>query len=297
MRILPPYQQFYDLNGGPLNNGYLYIGTPNQNPETSPVTVYWDFARTIPAAQPIRTVNGYPSLNGRAANLFIANQYSLTVRNSRHAQVFYSATSTELQASLFMEGFLALEDAEEARTYLEAVGLVGDESIDGIKTFLDTPVLPAIGNGLVPVGTILDFGGSVAPTGFLGCNGAAVNRVTYARLFAAIGVLWGAGDGVTTFNLPNFARRTAVGSGGAGTGTLGNAVGNTGGSETHTLTEGEMPAHDHDIQTVDATGGTAPLIYRSTNGNVNAQTTNVTGGSQAHNNMQPSAIVLKIIKT
>lgn len=54
-----------------------------------------------------------------------------------------------------------------------------------------------------PTGTMLPFGGTTVPTGFLLCNGAAVSRTTYAKLFAAIGTKWGTGDGSTTFNLPN----------------------------------------------------------------------------------------------
>lgn len=55
----------------------------------------------------------------------------------------------------------------------------------------------------MPVGTILPFGGSAAPTGFLLCNGAKISRTTYASLFAKIGTTYGAGDGSTTFALPN----------------------------------------------------------------------------------------------
>lgn len=57
-------------------------------------------------------------------------------------------------------------------------------------------------------GIIYPFGGSTVPEGFLPCNGAAVSRTKYSRLFAAIGTIWGAGDGSTTFNVPNFIERT-----------------------------------------------------------------------------------------
>lgn len=56
---------------------------------------------------------------------------------------------------------------------------------------------------LMPSGTMLPFAGKSVPDGWLLCNGAAVSRTTYADLFAAIGTTWGAGDGSTTFNLPN----------------------------------------------------------------------------------------------
>jgi microcystin-dependent protein len=57
--------------------------------------------------------------------------------------------------------------------------------------------------GFVPTGAVFAFAMNTAPTGWLGCNGAAVSRTTYATLFAAIGLSFGAGDGSTTFNLPD----------------------------------------------------------------------------------------------
>lgn len=60
-----------------------------------------------------------------------------------------------------------------------------------------------IGSGGIPPGTITMFGGSVAPAGWLLCRGQAVSRTTYAALFAAIGINYGGGDGVTTFNVPD----------------------------------------------------------------------------------------------
>ena len=56
---------------------------------------------------------------------------------------------------------------------------------------------------VTPPGAGAPFFGNFAPPGWLVCNGAAVSRTTYARLFGAIGTAWGAGDGLTTFNLPN----------------------------------------------------------------------------------------------
>lgn len=73
----------------------------------------------------------------------------------------------------------------------------------------------------VPTGVVLPFGGSTVPEGFLLCNGAAISRTTYAKLFAAIGTLYGAGDGATTFNLPDMRDRFAEG---AGTYSVGTAV-------------------------------------------------------------------------
>lgn len=83
-----------------------------------------------------------------------------------------------------------------------------------IPTYADLP-------DPIPTGVILTFGGSTVPEGFLLCNGAAISRTTYAKLFAAIGTLYGAGDGSTTFNLPDMRDKFAEG---AGTYTVGTAV-------------------------------------------------------------------------
>jgi len=142
------------------------------------------------------------------------------------------------------------------------------------------------------------------------CDGSNVSRATYAALFTAIGTAFGVGDGSTTFGVPDFRRRVSVGAGGTGTGTLGNAVGNSGGAETHTLVSGEMPSHTHTQNahghSVDARNGVNGETIglggsdgsQSASFTLNATATNQnTGGGGAHNNMQPSLVVTKIIKT
>lgn len=178
---------------------------------------------------------------------------------------------------------------------------------DGAKMRLMVP------NFGVPTGTMLDFAASTAPAGFLACDGTTVSRTTYSALFAVIGTTWGSGDGSTTFTLPDFKRRVAVGSGGTGTSTLANSVGSTGGSETHTQTVAEMPSHTHGVNDSGHThaidtgtgatgtskdaaagdGGGGRTSHNATTG----ITIQSTGSGTAFNIMQPSAVVLKIIKT
>lgn len=88
-----PFVQYFDTDGSPLDGGFVYFGVANQNPETSPVAVYWDAAGTQPAAQPIRTVNGYTVRSGSPATIYAAGNYSLTTRNARGAMVVSVANS------------------------------------------------------------------------------------------------------------------------------------------------------------------------------------------------------------
>lgn len=62
-------------------------------------------------------------------------------------------------------------------------------------------------SALIPPGTIIHYAGRTPPSGWLICNGANVSRTDYAALFAAIGTIYGAGNGVTTFGLPNLNGR------------------------------------------------------------------------------------------
>lgn len=160
-------------------------------------------------------------------------------------------------------------------------------------------------NYVCPVGSILDFAAGAVPTGWLACDGSAVSRTTYAALFAVISTTWGAGNGTTTFNVPDLRGRAAIGSG-TGSGLTARTLAGTGGAESHTLSVGEMPAHTH---TPTPSGG-APLttltgtenlfinFVAGANVSVNQfGTTGSTGSGTAHNNMQPFAVTTKIIKT
>ena len=90
LSIQPPYPAFAGTDGLPLENGYIWIGTVNLNPQVNPITVYWDAALTIPAAQPIRTLNGYPMYQGTPARFYAASDYSILVQNSKGSLVYSS---------------------------------------------------------------------------------------------------------------------------------------------------------------------------------------------------------------
>lgn len=163
-------------------------------------------------------------------------------------------------------------------------------------------------NGSVPVGSVMPYAGTTEPGGWLFCYGQAVSRSTYARLFAVISTTYGAGDGSTTFALPDLRGRVVAGQDDMGgssanrlTGTSGgvngDTLGGTGGSETHTLTEDEMPAHTHTFDGRDQIGASAQPAAAVDLQDLTQYTTNATGGDDPHNNVQPTIILNYIIKT
>lgn len=98
----------------------------------------------------------------------------------------------------------------------------------------------------LPSGSVMVYAGATAPDGWLLCRGQAISRSTYPELFAVLSTTYGAGDGSTTFNLPNLLGRVPVGQNPGGTfATLAEA----GGAETVTLTGAQsgMPSHGHTL--------------------------------------------------
>jgi len=85
--VNPLYPIFTDTDGQPLENGYIWIGTVNLDPQGNPINVYWDSALTQVAGQPIRTINGYPSRNGSPSRLFVNSEYSIRVQNKNGTTV------------------------------------------------------------------------------------------------------------------------------------------------------------------------------------------------------------------
>lgn len=143
------------------------------------------------------------------------------------------------------------------------------------------------------IGTIKAWSGAAVPGGWLDCNGAAVSRSDYAALFAEIGTAYGAGDGSTTFNVPDFRGRSIVGAG-TGSGLTARARGATGGAEAHPLTSAENGPHTHP-QTVSASSintGAGAVPGPADGG----QNTGSSGSGTAHNNMQPFGVAFYIIK-
>lgn len=143
----------------------------------------------------------------------------------------------------------------------------------------------------MPAGSMIMYGGAEAPRGWLLCDGSAVSRGTYAQLFKAIGTEFGAGDGSTTFNLPDMRSRAPF-----GVGTYRNLGQNEGGAEAgrdpgHTHAAGTLDVtNDHNISNNTTTGGGAD---RATNGTHSISGDTGTAGKTSF----PSLGVNFIIKT
>jgi len=157
----------------------------------------------------------------------------------------------------------------------------------------------------VPTGGVLLYtAGPLPDGGWLFCDGSAVSRSTYANLFSVIGTNYGAGNGSTTFNVPDMKSRVPVGA--DPDVSIFNTLGNTGGAISHTLTAAQMPVHSHDLDMYETVAEDPGYGLDINAGFVNRviiqgfPSTNLiadTGGGEAHNNLQPYNVFLYIIKT
>lgn len=204
-------------------------------------------------------------------------------------------------------------------TIVTPVGVSADGSLvkDGTG---DTPQAP----DTVPLGGIIIWPGDVVdiPVSYRQCNGDAISRGVYADLFDLIGTKYGAGDGSTSFNLPNLSTRVVAGL--SADDTQFNTIGQTGGAKTHTLSGGEMPTHNHTAATSSAGehqhtyvrgSYTNMRVYNGsdadrtmiqseyvelTPGNQGHHSHGITvgnaGSSQPHNNLQPYMVMPYVMR-
>lgn len=187
---------------------------------------------------------------------------------------------------------------------------------DGTDTFAPAAPLAA------PVGTVADYAGASAPSGWLFCFGQAISRTTYSALFQAISTAWGAGDGTATFNVPDLRGRATFGKDDMGgtaasritvgvSGFTGTTLGAVGGDQRmhqhqHTIAQG---SHSHNYNRIDfssigtgsagtanvATGQTIDGATTSSSPAFAAGTNTGLTGLGTSQNMPPAAIVNKII--
>lgn len=124
IEIQPPYPAFAGADGQPLENGYIWIGAVNLSPQVNPIAVFWDDAKTIPAALPIRTLNGYPSYQGTPSRFYVGSDYSIQVLDNKGSVVYTSLNGNAFPGS--------------------AGNLYVNETGDGVQTVFSVPFVPSL---------------------------------------------------------------------------------------------------------------------------------------------------------
>jgi microcystin-dependent protein len=188
---------------------------------------------------------------------------------------------------------------------LEAWWQLGKDLVSPVKDWTNNgkDLAPFEVEETMPTGMIVPFGGSVAPAGYLMCDGSEVDRSTYAALYAAIGDAYGNGNGVDTFNVPNAEGRMPQGRDPA---IIAFAfLGNAGGEKKVTLDLEEIPSHVHTLELNNSAGTNSNTVRRGDNTVANDTSSapmNPAGGNPSeitvsHNNMSPYFVTNYIIQT
>jgi microcystin-dependent protein len=238
--------QFFDNSGVPLAGGLIYsylAGT------TTPLVTYTSSTGLTAHPNPI-VLDSAGRINEvwipEGTNCKFALQTSTNVLIGTYDSLFPIAS---LPVSIY-NGGTGATTAEGARINL------------GLGTFL------------VPTGSLIMWPSVTIPTDWKLCNGDAISRTTFATLFSLIGTTFGAGDGSTTFNLPNYKNRMPYGADTYAVGATGGSANAVLVSHTHTATSVVTdPGHAHT--------GTTGNQSVSHNHSINAYVGNGTGGANA----------------
>jgi hypothetical protein len=147
--VQPPFPIMTDIDGQPLEDGFIWIGVPNLPPISNPVAVYWDEALTIPAAQPIRTRGGYPMNSGTPARLYVNGSYSIQIQN-RNGSVLYTspepadAANNQIWTPIEQFGAVGNGIADDTAALVAAGAAGGTVYFDDDKVYM-------VNNGLIKI--------------------------------------------------------------------------------------------------------------------------------------------------
>lgn len=209
LSIQPTFPIFTETDGLPLENGYIWIGTTNLNPQVNPINVYWDAALTQLAGQPIRTQGGYPVNNGTPARLYVNSDYSIQVQNSKGSLVYSAPAATERYGNIinadivvydppFTGGVQTNVEAKLAQTVsVKDFGAVGDGVTDdtaAIQSAIDYVVNSATPNTVhFPAGTYKCSDTLEVNAGYVSC---VADRATldFSTIGDIAGVKFGGGN-------------------------------------------------------------------------------------------------------
>ena len=261
------------VNGvyAPIVDGYVYF---YESGTTTPKSTYTTSAGNVANANPIR-------LNARGetpAGVFGSGTYTIKLCDADDAEIWtqdgvevyaLSAAAETFPSWVFdntTNGIAGTVDGEYFATCTPGSPLIVYKNVSEtaveIEEYPNQAALDAVPVAAsVPVGVICAHGSTQVPDGFLPCDGSAISRTTYSSLFSAIGVSWGAGDSVTTFNVPDlrgeFLRGLDAGRGVDAGRVIGTAQGDL------------VKTHDHSLSIVSTTTGgvgTYAIDRRNTGG-------------------------------
>ncbi|WP_218814150.1 tail fiber protein [Rickettsiella endosymbiont of Dermanyssus gallinae] len=239
-------------------------------------------------------VDSNPNLPDETSG-YLDMQNQIQVFTTKEGKVWVRGLSDSPNSQVTQTRWNYLANGSDVQVEIDKLKTQLDDALDAVEKKLD--VIEKKINRLIQPGDFILTGAHITERpGFLLMDEREVGRIEYADLFDAIGTQFGEGDGSTTFNIPNFCRRTLVGAGGDASAILGNIVGSSGGEETHKMTIDELVAHTHtfiDHPKVETfQGGPYGGCGKESPGK-----TNSTGGSTPFNIMQPSLVVNGFIKT
>lgn len=262
--------------------------------------------------------SGANTINGGTSFAIASQWQTVNFAGDMETGSYVAMDVTAAGALLKANNLADLNNAATARTNLglgTAAILNAGMGAGNVVQLDGSAKLPAVdgsaltGIASIPSGVVVPHAGSSEPSGWLFCHGQAVSRASYAALFAALGTAFGAGDGSTTFNLPDLRGRAVFGKdnmGGtaanrltaAGSGIAGTTLGAAGGAETVTLTTAQMPSHNHSFSYTGAAsaenagasgGGSSPSGLGGS--------TSSAGSDSAHQNTPPALVLNYIVKT
>lgn len=239
---------------------------------------------------------GFPQIKNinvsdKNLNLILQN---MKERIEKYRVAFEQLQQQVISVSTAVDGLSTSQTQQDSRTITNTTVIretgIQDDFLEG--ELPPTDDIRYTANDFIPAGVVWDYAGASVPDGWLRCDGTAVSRTTYARLFSAIGTIWGVGDGSTTFNLPDQTDAYRIG---AGTDPVGSTVGNTGSTLdlTHEHDEGTLVTANAGSHTHSSSGTTGPTastveVQAGTGATVAMDThvhaySNTTGSAPAHN--------------
>ena len=208
LSITPPFPTFAGKDGLPLEDGYIWLGQANLNPQTNPLVAYWDETLTQIAQQPIRTLGGYPAYSGTPARLFISSAvYSIIVQDKNGNTVYTSPSNTgpstfvnfsvneEVQVATAGQTVFTLENTYSPGTNSLTVYVDGVNQYDGAQySFVETNGNTVTFTSGLHVGALVKFSTAIQLSGGV----ADSSQVTYVP----------AGTGAVTTNVQTKLRET-----------------------------------------------------------------------------------------